>query len=222
VGSQGCCMLLPCLGLTLACIHVWTRKKLLNLSPRSPRACAALAMGMVLAASSLVLLLSFSACRHASGLLSPKGVNYEGRYSLPKSRVALVLVFVLFSCIGACSPFCVTLSDWRTMLLALWLHLCSDNFCFLCSSSSHDDQELPQGSSWRAEELGPRLCGSLQLDHGHLLSREPCHGPVSKSSPTLLCISSINVSSVSYHFSGCFHLAEKHQARIFLAFSPLA
>jgi hypothetical protein len=34
-------------------------------------------MGMVLAASSLVLLLSFSACRHASGLLSPKGVNYE-------------------------------------------------------------------------------------------------------------------------------------------------
>ncbi|CAL4885138.1 unnamed protein product [Urochloa decumbens] len=34
-------------------------------------------MGMVLAASSLVLLLFFSACRPASGLLSPKGVNYE-------------------------------------------------------------------------------------------------------------------------------------------------
>ncbi|KAG2653694.1 LRR receptor kinase SERL2-like [Panicum virgatum] len=34
-------------------------------------------MGMVPAASSLVLLLFFSACRPASGLLSPKGVNYE-------------------------------------------------------------------------------------------------------------------------------------------------
>ncbi|RLN09947.1 protein NSP-INTERACTING KINASE 1 [Panicum miliaceum] len=34
-------------------------------------------MGVVLAVSSLVLLLFFSACRHASGLLSPKGVNYE-------------------------------------------------------------------------------------------------------------------------------------------------
>jgi len=54
-------------------------------------------MGMVLAASSLVLLLFFSACRPASGLLSPKGVNYEGRYSLPKSRETLVLVFVLYT-----------------------------------------------------------------------------------------------------------------------------
>ena len=104
----------------------------------------------------------------------------------------------------------------------LLLHLCTDNFCFLCSSSSHDDQEQPQGSSWHAEELGPRLCGSLQLDHGHLLSGEPCYGPVSKSPPILLCTSSINVSSVSYHFSGCFRLVEKHQTRIFLAFSPQA
>jgi len=54
-------------------------------------------MGMVLAASSLVLLLFFSACRPASGLLSPKGVNYEGRYPLPKSRETLVLVFVLYT-----------------------------------------------------------------------------------------------------------------------------
>ncbi|XP_062222123.1 LRR receptor kinase SERL2-like [Phragmites australis] len=34
-------------------------------------------MGVVLAASSLVLLLFFSLCKPASGLLSPKGVNYE-------------------------------------------------------------------------------------------------------------------------------------------------
>ncbi|KAL6633616.1 hypothetical protein ACP70R_026287 [Stipagrostis hirtigluma subsp. patula] len=34
-------------------------------------------MGVVLAASSLVLLLLVSTCRPASGLLSPKGVNYE-------------------------------------------------------------------------------------------------------------------------------------------------
>lgn len=68
-----------------------------HLLPRRPRACAALAMGIVLAvASSLVLLLFFSACRPASGLLSPKGVNYEGAYSLPKSRDILVIL-CLFS-----------------------------------------------------------------------------------------------------------------------------
>lgn len=58
--------------------------------------------------------------------------------------------------------------DWQSLL-----------FCSTCSASSHDDQELPQGSPWRAQELGPGLGGSLQLDHGHLLTGKPRHRPVS-------------------------------------------
>lgn len=138
----------------------------------------------------------------------------------------ILFILCLCSFIGPYNHPCHSLRSNNSLVGSsfspLLLHCCSDNLFFVCSSSSHDDQELPQGSSWCAEELGPRLCGSLQLDHGHLLSREPCHRIVSKSPTTFFCVcfSSINVSSVSYRLSGYFHLAEKHQARTFLAFSP--
>jgi hypothetical protein len=45
----------------------------------------------------------------------------------------------------------------------------------LCSASSDDDQEHAQGPPRRAQELGPGLRGSLQLDHSQLLARELRH-----------------------------------------------
>jgi hypothetical protein len=183
-------------------------------------------MGEVVAASSLALvLLFFCSCGPASGLLSPKGVNYEGQYSVPNQE-ASCLFLCLFSFVGPCNHPCDALrpnNSVKEIFVYSFFPFCyivAVSLSFVCSSSSHDDQELPQGSSWCTEELGPRLCGSLQLDNGHLLSREPCHRLVSKPPTICVCSSSINVSSVSYCFCGYFHLAEKHQARTFLEFSP--
>jgi len=61
----------------------------------------------------------------------------------------------------------------------------------LCSASSDDDQEHARGPPWRAQELGPELRGSLQLDHRQLLAGEFRHQTVSiPLPPSSMCTAS--------------------------------
>ena len=109
----------------------------------------------------------------------------------------ILFILCLFSFIGPYNHPCDSLKSNNSLIgssfFPVLLHCCSDSLSFVCSSSSHDNQGLPQGSSWCAKELGPRLCGSLQLDHGHLLSRESCHRLVSKS-PTTFCVCALQLN----------------------------
>jgi hypothetical protein len=99
-------------------------------------------------------------------------------------------LFLVLALVLARYLVCILLPDQEHRVIGpplfVPLALVCDNLCSVCtcSASPHDDQELPQGSPWRAQELGPRLRGSLQLDHGHLLTGKPCHWPVRNRLPS--------------------------------------